>query len=202
MAKMKNTAKKGPPPAKTPASGAPGPASAAEKPAGQTPPQAPENSGKVTPQSVRAQMKLTPQLQAPYERVVAAGRKLLYSEQMAPQIQELLRGPGDIGEKLGKGVVALMAILISQANGTMPPQIIIPAATELVAEAGDFLRGAGAKVTDGDVAEGMAVMVQEILSRSGITPDKIPQLLKQGGAAPQPAAAAAPQPGAPVPQGA
>lgn len=195
MAKFKN---------RKPAKGAPPPDD--KQPSAQSAPPAPATpaggapaGGKITPQSVRSQMKLSPELQAPYERVVAAGRKILYSEQMTPQIQELLRGPGDMGEKIGKGVVALMAIMIAKSNNTMPPQVIIPAATELVAEAGDFLRGAGAKVTDGDIAEGMAVMVQEILARSGITPDKIPALLQQGGA---PAQAAAPQAAAPAPQGA
>lgn len=151
--------------------------------------------GDLSPQGVRAQMegKLPSELRSAYERVVMAGKKVMYSEQMAPQIQELLKGPGDMGEKLGTGVAGLMALLVDKANGTMPPQLILPAATELVAEAGAFLRDAGAKVTDQDIAEGMAVMVETILSKAGVSLDQLPELLKQqGGQAPEPTAAPAP----------
>ena len=161
--------------------------------------QAPDTAGKsmpkedskagslsITPASMREKMKLPPNMQQPYERVVLAAKKIMYSEQMKPQMMELLKGPGTVGSKIGQGVVALMALLVSHSNNTIPPQLILPAATELVAEAGDFLRKVGMKVTDHDLAEGMAYMVGEILGRAGVTPDKIPDLLKQQG---QPAAA-------------
>ena len=150
--------------------------------------------GDLSPASVRAQVsgKLPSQLRSAYERVVMAGKKILYSEQMAPQIQQLLQAPGDMGQKLGTGVAALMALLVDKANGTMPPQLILPAATELVAEAGAFLKDAGAKVTDQDIAEGMAVMVETILSKAGVSLDQLPEMLKQQGGAPAPTTAPAP----------
>lgn len=144
-----------------------------------------KDSSAVTPDSVRAKLNIPADMQDGYQRIVLAAKKVMYSEQMKPQMQELLKGPGTMGEKIGKGVVALMAILYSQSNNTLPPQLIIPAATELVAEAADFLSKAGMKVSDDDVAEGMATMVEEILSRAGVEPDQIPQLLsQQGGQAP------------------
>lgn len=159
-----------------------------------------KDSSAVNPAMVRAKMSIPPQLQDVYARLVLAAKKLLYSQQLKPQVEALLKGPGSIGDKLGHGAVALMAILHSQTNGNMPPQLIIPVATEMVAEAGDFLRKAGMKVTDDDIAEGMAVMVAEILQRAGVTPDKLPELLKQQGPVPpqgapdQPAGAPAPAP--------
>ena len=146
-----------------------------------------KDSAAVTPDSVRAKMQIPANMQDGYERIVLAAKKVMYSPQMKPQMMELLRGPGTVGEKIGKGVVALMAILYSQSNNTLPPQLIIPAATEMVAEAGDFLRKAGMKVSDDDVAEGMATMIEEILSRAGVSPEQIPQLLAgdaQGGQMP------------------
>ena len=141
----------------------------------------------LTPASVRGQMQVPPEMQEPYERLVMAGKKILYSEAMAPQIQELLQAPGDIGSKIGQGVVALLALLIDKSNGTLPPQLIIPAGVELAVEAGAFLRDAGQKVTKEDIAEGTAVMVGEILQRAGVSMEQLPQLLGgQGAAAPEP----------------
>lgn len=149
----------------------------------------PEKGG-VTPDAVRSKIKVEPQFQAALDRVIVAGRKLLYSPQMAPQIQQQMQGPGAPGEKIGKGVVGLMAILLDKSNGTLPPQIVIPAATVLVAEAGELLQA-----SESDVAEGMAVMVEEVLNMAGISPQQLPQLLKQGGA---PAPEAPPQPAPPA----
>lgn len=146
--------------------------------------------GGVTPDAVRAKIKVEPKFQSAFDRVVAAGRKLLYSPQMAPQIQQQMQGAGTPGEKIGKGVVGLLAILIDKSNGTLPPQIVIPAATVLVAEAGDLLQA-----SESDIAEGMAVMVEEVLSMAGIGPEQLPQLLKQGGAPTQAPPQATPEAG-------
>jgi len=142
-------------------------------------PAQPAGDGDITADMVRSKMAIPPQLRNAYDRVVAAGKKVLYSEQMAPEIQQMLQGPGNMGEKLGRGIAALMALLVSQANSTMPPQVIIPAAIELVADAGDMLKQAGAKVTPQDTAEGMAVLVQTILEHAGVDPSQLPQLLAQ-----------------------
>jgi hypothetical protein len=146
--------------------------------------------GGVTPQALRAKMQIPPQLQGQYQSVVAAGRKIMYSPQMGGQIQQLLQGPGTMGDKLGQGVLALIAILLDKTNRGIPPQLIIPAAIELVAEAGDFLSHAGVKVTDQDKAQGVSAVIQQILQKSGVSMDQLPALLKQQ------------QQGAPAPAGA
>jgi len=156
-----------------------------------------EQGEDITPASVRGQMKVPPEMQDVYDRMVAAGKKILYSEAMAPQIQEVLKGPGEMGEKLGQGVVGLMAILVDKANGTLPPQLVIPIGIELVAEAAALLRDAGQKVTKEDIAEGVATLVGEILQRAGVSMDQLPQLLGQQGA-PEPDADEGPNPTAPA----
>jgi hypothetical protein len=155
-----------------------------EKPEGETTPKA--DSPTVTPKSVRSKMSMPKDMGAAYDAVISAAKRIMYSEEMKPQMVELLRGPGELGDKIGQGVVALMAILYTQTNGTMPPQLIIPAATELVAEAGDFLKKVGVKVTDNDIAEGMAAVVEQILGTAGIQPEQIPELIAQQGQQPQP----------------
>lgn len=160
-----------------------------------------EAKSAITPAAVRSQMTIPPDKAGAYERIVAAGKKILYSEQMQPQIDELIKAPGDMGQKIGQGVVGLIALLLDQSNGTLPPQLIIPAATELVAEVGDFLKQSGMKVSDADISEGMASMVELLMEKAGVSPEQLPELLKQQGGAQPPAAPAAPaaEPPAPMP---
>lgn len=158
-----------------------------------------ESKGGITPAAVRSQMTIPPDKADAYDRIVAAGKKILYSEQMQPQIDELIQAPGDMGEKIGQGVVGLIALLLDQSNGTLPPQLIIPAATELVAEVGDFLKQSGMKVSDADISEGMASMVEILMEKAGVSPEQLPELLKQQGGAPAAPAAPAAEPPAPMP---
>lgn len=138
-----------------------------------------EGSLTVTADKVRGQMALQGDMADQYDRIVLAAKKIMYSKQMEPEMKKLLQGPGSDGQKIGQGVVAVMGMLYTYMNGAMPPQLIIPAATELVADAADFLSKAGLKITDDDVAEGMATMIEEILGRAGINPEQIPELLQQ-----------------------
>ena len=170
---------------------------------------APGASGsQITPDSVRASMKLPPNLEAPYERVITAGKKIMYSPVMDDQITQLLKAPGTVGHKLGTGATALVALMIQQSNHTMPGQLIIPAATELLVWFAQYLRSAGLKVSDNDIAEGMSEMVAQIMQAAGLSPDKLQAALaaQKNGPAPNPAAAGAtpggPPPAAPGPAGA
>jgi len=155
----------------------------------------------VTPSAVRSKMNLPAKLQKPYQLMVLACKKLLYSEQMEPQVRQTLSAPGSVSQKIGHGTVMLVGLVLSQTNNTVPPDLIIPVATEMAAEIGDFLRKVGVKVTDHDIAEGMAIMVEEILERAGVKLEQLPQLLAQQGQgaqqAPGPQAAAGAPPVAP-----
>jgi hypothetical protein len=145
-------------------------------------------------------MEVPPEQAATLDKMIAAGKKLLYSEQLAPEITKMLEGEGPVGPKIGEGVVLLLGLLMERANGTLPPQLLIPAGVALVAEAGDMLEEAGVEVEDNDVAEGMAAFIEGLLARAGIDEAKIAEIVAQQGggqppAEPQPPAApAAPQP--------
>ena len=157
-------------------------------------------SSTLSPASVRAKMNIPPQLLPIYNRVIVAAQKIMYSPQMEGQIKQVLQGPGTIGQKLGQAIVGLLAIIISHSNNTMPKQLIIPVGIELVTEGADFLRKAGMQVSDQDISQGVSVMVQDILQRSGVNPAQIAQAVQQAGGAP--AAQGAPQPALAAPQGA
>lgn len=164
----------------------------------------------ITSEAMRAKMKLPPAMQGPYQRVVLAGQKIMYSQQMAPQIQALMKGPGTMGDKIGQAVVALIALLIDQSNHTLPPQLIVPSGVEFCTDFAALLRQAGQQVTDQDVAAGMEAMVSQVMQKLGVTPEKLGALAKgqpvpgaqpqQPTPQPQPAAAPA-QPAAPAAAG-
>lgn len=146
----------------------------------------------ITPEGLRGQMQVPPEKMQTYQAVVAAAKKIMYSPQMDDQVRELMAGEGDMGTKLGTGVMGLMALVMDKAGGAIPPDLVIPAGLELVAEAGKFMKDAGAKVDKNDIAEGMAVFVEQILQRAGVSLDQLPQMLGQQGGAPE--AGAAPEP--------
>ena len=132
-------------------------------------------------------------------RVVLAGTKIMYSQQMQPQIVKLLQGPGPVSMKLGQGVLALLAMIYDQSNKTMPPQLFVPCGIELVSVAAQFFRKAGIKVQDSDISDGISVLIQEIMQKANIDPSQLPQLAKQaaGSLGSSPAQAAQPQPAQP-----
>lgn len=137
---------------------------------------APKAGGQITPQSVQEQMHLTPQQAQQLERIVLAGRKVMFSAESHHLMSEQMDGPGPIAEKLGQGAAGLMGLLMQESKGSIPPNLIIPAGLILLAHAADFMRQAGDTVTDQDIAAGMGVMVSATLSASGIDPDKVAQI--------------------------
>lgn len=157
--------------------------------------------GDLSPQSVRAKLQLPDNLKDAYDRVVLAGMKVMFSKETHQQAMSFLSEEnGAADERIGQGVAALMGLLMKQANGTMPPQIIIPAGIELVAAAGDYLKKAGENVTDDDIAGAMSDYVQIVLQQAGAdSPEKMRQMLQQAqGGTPE----GAPQPpaGGPAPE--
>lgn len=168
----------------------------------QTPQTPPTSSGNQLNSSfVQSKMQIPPNLQVPYQKIIAAGRAIMYSQQMSPQIVALMKGPDPVGQKLGQGAVALIALMVAKSNHTMPPQLIIPCATELLTEFADFLTKAGVQVTDQDIANGMAVMVGQIMQRCGISPQQLQAMMaskgKQAAGGAQPPAAPGAPPAAP-----
>lgn len=86
---------------------------------------------------------LPPEMQEPFERVVLAGMKVMYSKDMQQDVQQIMGREGPIWKKLAEGVANLMTILDRQSGKGLPQEVIIPAAIELVNEYGDFLNQQG-----------------------------------------------------------
>jgi hypothetical protein len=119
--------------------------------------------------------KLPPQLQEAYQRVVLAGMKMMFSPQTHQQMmQHLEQGQGTPAQNLGQGMAGLIMIMYQKSNGTMPPQVMIPAATYLLSEAVDFLDKTKAmNLSAADVSNAMEIMIRTILQHCGIDADKL-----------------------------
>jgi hypothetical protein len=157
-------------------------APAAEAPAANAP-----GAAATSPQAIMENLHLQPGQREPLERIVAAGKKVLYSEQTHATVMERLNGKEPLPQTIGSGVAGILTMLVSEAQGALPNELLVPAGLVLVAEAADFLRQTGQQVSDADIGNAIQVMVGEILRAAGADPDKVAAIGEkglQGGAVP------------------
>lgn len=137
-------------------------------------PQTSDTGEALSPENVASKIQMPPELQNAYERVVVAGMKVMFDKSSHQSALEQLQGEGPVSERLGKAVAGLMVLLFKQSNQTMPPQVIIPAGTDLLIRAADFLKKSGSEqVTDQDVGEALSIMIETILTKFGLDPAKV-----------------------------
>ena len=117
-----------------------------------------------------------------YERIVLAGKKVLFDEKTHDKIS-WLREPADLSV-LVTGVSDLIAILSEKSNGTMNPDPAKGAAVTLVADVLDFTeRAQGVPVTQ-EIADAAVLAINEKMSE-GEQPVEQP-VEQQSPAQPQP----------------
>ena len=107
----------------------------------------PNDESALSSAAVRAKMKIPPQMQKAYERIVQAGLKLMFDPRTREQTMQMMMAEGDPVQKIAQGVGSVMVALFQQSNGTMPQELIIPAAVELVAHVVEVAQQAGASIT-------------------------------------------------------
>lgn len=136
--------------------------------------------GGLNPESIRKQIKMPPELQEAYDRVVLAGMKVLFSKESHQLLMDEIQGQGPVPQRLGEGVAGLMLLLFKESNQTIPPQVIVPAGTELMMQVADFLKKTGLMpVSDQDVGAAMEIMIMKILQAFGVDPMQMQQMLNQ-----------------------
>lgn len=140
----------------------------------------PEGSG-MTPEALKAKMHLTPQQSVQLDRIVLAGKKVMFSEKSHRLMLEQLDGPGPIAQKIGQGVAGLVALLRQESRGSLPPELLIPAGMILCAVVAQFLRDAGQDVSDQDIGVAIETMTNALLHASGVDPDKLSAIAERGG---------------------
>jgi hypothetical protein len=131
-------------------------------------------------EAIKDNIKMPPELQEAYERVVIAGMKVMFSKESHKLMLDELQKEGPMGQKLGMGIAGLMILLVKESNGTIPPEVIIPAGINLITRAADFIRKAKIdKITNGDIGDAMEVFISTILEKFGVDPAKMADMLNQ-----------------------
>jgi hypothetical protein len=131
-------------------------------------------------ETVGNNIKMPPELQEAYDRVVIAGMKVMFSEESHKMLLQFMESEGTPPEKLGKGIAGLMLILFKESNETIPPQVIIPAAVQLLMRAADFAKKSGMEdINNEDIAGGIELMIAIILEKFGVDPTQLKQILDQ-----------------------
>ena len=138
--------------------------------------------GKTSPEAIRAGLHLDPKQAAQLDKIVLAGKRVMFSEQSHKMFLKQLDAPGPTDQKLGQGVAGLMGLLWQESRQSLPPELLIPAGMVLVAVAADFLRKGGMAVSDQEVAGGIEALVTALLQAGGVDPDKMAEIGARGGA--------------------
>ncbi len=86
----------------------------------------------------------SPQAQAAYDRVVLAGMKILYDPATNPHILAMLRA-GQIApaQTVARVVVLIIEQMDKISKNTMPTEVVLPAASELLMDVGQLAEKAG-----------------------------------------------------------
>ncbi len=161
-------------PAGPAAQGGPAPASGGQ----QLPPPNPETTSplvKAHEDELANMVKvMPPQMRDAYQRVVVAGKKMMYAPETAEAIQGIiLDDEVPMANKLGEGVANLVVMMDNQGNGTIPKDILVPVGVTLMFEAADYLFEVGMEVTEKDLSDAMELMVYSIFAAYGVPEEEV-----------------------------
>jgi hypothetical protein len=149
----------------------------------------------------KTQQSVPAELQQSFQRIVAAGEKIMYSPQTRHLIMAKLQS-GDPATVVGDGVGELFGILLKESKGTMNMKAAIPATTMLLCDALGLLEQAGKlQVTDAILAAATKEKNSTIMQLLKITPKTLQEMKARNQATGVAGAAAAPAgapPGAPA----
>lgn len=102
------------------------------------------------------------------QRVVLAGTRLMYDPKIFPTFEQGMQGDGPLPQKLAVQAVGLLKILMDKSNGTMPKNVLIPAAVALMLEMGDFLvKAKVARPTEDDMKQAVQLVIQMVMKVFG-----------------------------------
>lgn len=139
--------------------------------------EAPEPDEEMTAENVRGKMDIPPELQAAYAKVIKAGLKVMFDPTTRGDTMAFMNKSGGDPKQLATGVMSVVVSLYQQSNGTLPPNLIIPAGIELMVHAADVAKEAGMEISKEMLAEAMSSMVQQTLQKFGATPEQMQKLM-------------------------
>lgn len=144
---------------------------------------------------MRMAQAMGPERQEAFQRVVLAGKRILYGKETQGIIDEFMSVDAPIEEKLGTGIANLVIMIDNKAQGNIPKDVMIPAGTLLLFDAADFLRQSGERISVEQLGSAYEHMFYGIFSGYGAAPEQVDAALDQYGQQPD-----APQGGEAMPQ--
>lgn len=125
---------------------------------------------------------MPPKMRTAFEKVVLAGKKVLYSKETQSVVSRFLDADMPVANKLGEGIANLVVMLDNKSNGAIPKDVMIPAATVLLFDAADFLKQTGEKITAADIGKAYELMFYGIYMAYGMQPEQVDQVFEKMGA--------------------
>lgn len=113
-----------------------------------------------------------------YERIVTAGKKIMYSKDMNAQ---LLAGLNDAPDRITTtvdGVIGILGLMFQQSRNTMPAAPMVLAGQKLLLEALDFLENAQmVEVSAESLAKATQHYLNTMMPKIGLTPERMQGVL-------------------------
>ena len=126
------------------------------------------------------QAKLPANMQPALQQVVNAGLTVMYSPQTAQARKQAIMNTKDPITESGEGAARLISNLFQQSNKTMPPGVIVPAATVFAFEYLDLMAKAGkVTITPDIIANSTQAVIAAVLPLMGVTPAKLQAMIAQ-----------------------
>lgn len=125
--------------------------------------------------------KIPANLKDIYQKAVLSGLRIMFDKSSHGMLLQELEKPDPLPNKIANGTIALIYMLWTQSNQTLPPQIIVPLTVVLTLRAYEFLLKSGEpEATKEVLGEAMALATTGIMSKFGVAEDQLPSLVKGG----------------------
>lgn len=144
------------------------------------------------------QSRVKPQFQQQLASAIHAGLHILYAPQLQETLMHRVATSHNPPKDAAAGATRMVYTLYQQSNGSLPPEILVPAAMIFAFEYLDLLaKTNGLQITPQIIDQTTTSTGEEMLTKMRITPQKLQQMQQAkttGGAVPAPAQAAAAAP--------
>lgn len=136
----------------------------------------------LNPAEIRSKMTVPPELKPAYDKIVAAGMRVMFSDKTNSLMMQQLKATPDIVKNIADGIAGLMGILFKNSNNKMPQQLIIPAALDLMMHAVDYIiKTKMAQLTPQQIGAATEATINAVLAKFNISPQQAQQILAQMG---------------------
>lgn len=138
---------------------------------------------------------MNPQDQIAVQKVVTAGKKIMFDEATFPQFKQGMTKDMPMPQKLATEAVGLLVTLQDKANGSIPRQVLLPAALGLLLEIASFMEEAKVgEPTKQDIVAAGQLLIKLVQKAFPMRTNRMQpgptQAQQQPAGAPAPAAAA------------